>query len=68
MVGNEETRVEKERSLTLKSARRISVKPTNVFVLNTKYFIPGFAQNLRQDMKLVVTGSSLHICCRFTSG
>ena len=63
MVGNEETRAAKGRFLTLKITSRNGLNPTNVFVWKTEYFSRGFKQNSRQDMQLVATVSSLHICC-----
>ena len=63
MVGNEETRAPKGRFLTLKITSRNGLNPTNVFVWKTEYFSRGFKQNSRQDMQLVGTVSSLHICC-----
>ena len=63
MVKNEETRVAKGRFLTLKSTRRIGLKPINVFVRKTEYFSRGFEQNSRQGMKLVSTVGSLNIVC-----
>lgn len=63
MVGNEETRAAKGQFLTLKITSRNGLNPTNVFVWKTEYFSRGFKQNSRQDMQLVATVSSLHICC-----
>ena len=53
----------KGRFLTLKITSRNGLNPTNVFVWKTEYFSRGFKQNSRQDMQLVATVSSLHICC-----
>jgi len=63
MVGNEQPRAAKGRFLTLKITSRNGLNATNVFVWKTEYFSRGFKQNSRQDMQLVGTVSSLHICC-----